>query len=229
VAVLEKKAKRPPIFFAGCGHDLPITPTSAHSRLVHSFPAKSRWGRKGLADSGVTVSMKTMSSDKLRSIIVGGERSLEQIVREMETRLPCVSEAYAHVVWKHTENLPCLQFIPEFEKRFQSIERELKGLHSSHVSVFTSFAPEPYDLLHPIYVSIYQTDRDEYTASFADANLHASGDTEHETLENLKSLILDLYDSLVVEKEEDLGPEPKRQLLILQSFLSKRLSSVHPG
>ncbi len=229
MAVLEKKAKKPPIFFAGCGHDIPIARTSAHARLVHSFPAKTRWGTKGLADSEETVSVEKMSSDKLRSIIVGGERSLEKIVRNMEISLSCVSEAYARVVWKQTESLPCLQFIPEFEKRFQSIERELKSLHSSHVSVISSFAPEPYDLLYPIYVSIYQTDRDEYSASFADANLHASGDTEYETLENLKSLILDVYDSLVVEKEEDLGPGPKRQLLILQSFLSKRMSSVHSG
>ena len=170
-----------------------------------------------------------MSSERLRSILVGGERSLEQIVRQMEIELPGVSEAYTTFVWKHTENLPCLQFFPEFEKRFQHIERELKRLQSSNVSVISTFAPEPYDVLHPIYVSIHQTDRDEYSASFTDANLHASGDTESEAFENLKSLMLDVYDSLAMEKEEDLGPEPKKQLSILQSFLSKRMSSVHAG
>jgi hypothetical protein len=84
----------------------------------------------------------------------------------------------------------------------------------------TSFAPEPFSLLRPIKVLIERVD-DTVVVSFFDANLSASGDNQPEAFDNLKSLILDTYDSLRAESPERLGPEPKRQLAVLDSFLKK--------
>ena len=59
-------------------------------------------------------------------------------------------------------------------------------------------------------------------ASFFDANIHASGDTEEEAFRNLKSLILDTFDSLSAEPAHRLGPEPTRQLAVLRQFVRKK-------
>ena len=84
----------------------------------------------------------------------------------------------------------------------------------------TSFAPEPYNLIRPI-IAVIQLGEGGYSAGFFDANVYASGDTEEEALRNLKSLILDVFDSLSAEPVETLGPEPKRQLAVLQEFIAK--------
>ncbi len=84
----------------------------------------------------------------------------------------------------------------------------------------TSFAPESYSVVRPIEVLIEPVD-DSYVASFFDANVSASGDNQQEAFDNLKALILDVYDSLRAESPSRLGPEPKRQLAVLESFLEK--------
>ncbi|MGH9786980.1 MAG: hypothetical protein ACRD88_22650 [Terriglobia bacterium] len=85
----------------------------------------------------------------------------------------------------------------------------------------TTFAPEPYELRQPLLILV-QREKEGFTASFFDANIHASGDTEEEAFRNLKSLILDVFDSLRAEPLEKLGPEPKRQLSVLEEFLRRK-------
>jgi hypothetical protein len=84
----------------------------------------------------------------------------------------------------------------------------------------TSFAPEPFSLLRPIEALVEPID-DTFVASFFDANISASGDNQREAFDNLKSFILDTYESLHAEPPERLGPEPRRQLAVLDSFLRK--------
>jgi predicted RNase H-like HicB family nuclease len=85
----------------------------------------------------------------------------------------------------------------------------------------TTFAPEPYEASPPALVVI-QRSEDAFVASFFDANIHASGDTEEEAFRNLKSLILDIFESLSGEPPGRLGPEPKRQLAVLRQLIRKR-------
>jgi hypothetical protein len=229
MAVSEKSARRPYGLFVKCGHRV-IASDPVHASLRHFASESRRWKTKVGVPTPATA--KVVPSDQVQSIIemwVGSEGSLEKTVRQLESSLPRVSEAYAKLVWGHTSALPCLEFLPEFEKRFQRIERELTNLRSSCIVVISTFAPEPYDVLRPIYVTLRQSDGEEYCASFADANLHSSGDNEEEAIDNLRSLILDVYDSLTCEKPEDLGSEPVKQLAVLQSFLAKRANGVHPG
>jgi predicted RNase H-like HicB family nuclease len=52
----------------------------------------------------------------------------------------------------------------------------------------------------------------DFVASFDFVNLHASGDSEREAIENLRDIIEATWETLRSIPEEELGPEPKRQL-----------------
>jgi hypothetical protein len=84
-----------------------------------------------------------------------------------------------------------------------------------------TFAPEPYELLKPILVSV-QSVGDEFEAGWFDANIHSAGDNEEEAVTNLKSLILDYFDSFSKEPNEKLGIEPKRQFAVIKTFIPKK-------
>jgi hypothetical protein len=58
-----------------------------------------------------------------------------------------------------------------------------------------------------------------YIASFIEANIHSSGETEWEAIDNLKALIIDAYQMLQDIEQSALGPMPSKQLAILQSFI----------
>lgn len=114
--------------------------------------------------------------------------------------------------------------------RIEGLERELLLLkqrvskleRSSPVCVpIETFAPEPYELVKPFNVVLQSRD-DEYIASFFDANLSASGATEVEAIQNLKDIILGVFDCLLEHDEAELGPEPSRQLLVLKTFINKK-------
>jgi hypothetical protein len=82
----------------------------------------------------------------------------------------------------------------------------------------STFAPEPYEVLRPIAVLI-RCDGNEFIASFVKANVNASGETQQEAFESLKSFILDVFDSLASHPAERLGPEPARRLTVLRDFI----------
>jgi len=84
----------------------------------------------------------------------------------------------------------------------------------------TTFKPDSYDVKHPINVTIIRRGS-EYIASQLESNIHASGDDEVEALDNLKSLILDIFESLTLEPEENLGPKPLRQLAVLREWIER--------
>lgn len=98
--------------------------------------------------------------------------------------------------------------IPEV-RRFEQID-----------TLITTFAPEPYVVKHPMRVTVIQQDS-EFIASHFESNVHASGDNELEALDNLKSLILDTFDSLTSEPKENLAPKPVCQLAVLQELIER--------
>jgi predicted RNase H-like HicB family nuclease len=81
-----------------------------------------------------------------------------------------------------------------------------------------SFAPEPYELIKPFHVVLESSDA-EFIATFFDANVSASGETEMDALANLKDMILAVFEALQLEK--DLGPGPAKQLSVLKQFIKK--------
>ncbi|MBZ0270818.1 hypothetical protein K8I61_02190 [bacterium] len=84
-----------------------------------------------------------------------------------------------------------------------------------------SFAPEPYSIARPIPV-VVSADESGYVATFSEANISTSGETPQDAVDNLKSLILDFFDTLSETPDGELGPEPKRQFAILRAFISRR-------
>lgn len=80
--------------------------------------------------------------------------------------------------------------------------------------------PSPIEVTHPIFAVVYEEDG-VYIASFLDANMNASGESQLDAVEMLKDVIASSF-RLFVEKESLLGEEPKRQLAVLRHFLRMR-------
>jgi len=106
--------------------------------------------------------------------------------------------------------------LAELEKRVARLEQSA----GSVVSIRT-FAPEPYVVVQPIDALI-QKEEGQYIASFLEADIHASGDTEAEALSDLKAMALDAYDALLEQKAEALGPLLLRQRAVLLASIRKR-------
>lgn len=78
--------------------------------------------------------------------------------------------------------------------------------------------PEPYLVAKPLNIHIRFCE-DEFIASFHDANLSTSGDTQEEAYDNLKEVIITIYNTLNRHEDSELGPGPLRQKKILNSFI----------
>jgi predicted RNase H-like HicB family nuclease len=76
----------------------------------------------------------------------------------------------------------------------------------------------PLNVLKPFNIVIELID-DGFVSSFTEANIHASGDTADEALDNLVAMIYDLYE-LFSNEVDQLGPEPSRQFSVLRTHLS---------
>ena len=81
-----------------------------------------------------------------------------------------------------------------------------------------SFEPERYLLRRPIPVHL-QSSGDQFIATFFDANITSSGDSEEEAFSNLKELILDTFDFFGDQEPSTLGPIPLRQMSVLREFI----------
>ena len=96
------------------------------------------------------------------------------------------------------------------------IQEKVKG---SHRDVDT-FAPEPYRVKSPFTV-VFACEGDEFIASWLDANLHASGETQEQAFNDLKAMVLDTFDRLEELGDDELGPGPRQQKRILRSHITK--------
>jgi hypothetical protein len=80
-----------------------------------------------------------------------------------------------------------------------------------------------YKLTRPIPV-VLVPDGDDYVLMFVEAEIATSGSTAHEALQWLKRSIVELY-KLFKEKKK-LGPLPRMQLKVLESYLAKEPHSA---
>jgi len=85
----------------------------------------------------------------------------------------------------------------------------------------TALGSEHYALVRDI-PAIVQPAGGGFTATYFDANIATSGDTQEEAISNLKSLLIDLFEDLNAERSENLGPEPTRQLAILRELIKSK-------
>jgi predicted RNase H-like HicB family nuclease len=106
--------------------------------------------------------------------------------------------------------------VKDLKDRLAVIEdTAILGSFTLHVE---TFAPELYKVKRPVPISL-QRRADGYIASFVEANVNSSGDTQQEALANVKELILDAFDSLSSLPPTKLGPGPARQLAVLREFI----------
>jgi len=62
-----------------------------------------------------------------------------------------------------------------------------------------------------------------YVATFFDADIGICGPTAEEAVDNVKALIVDIFEDLERDENENrLGPGPETQLKILREFIARR-------
>jgi hypothetical protein len=108
--------------------------------------------------------------------------------------------------------------LQELVRTVARLETELANLRRQTNAVIGTLSPEPYILRRSIPVHI-RPSGENYIATFFDANISTSGETEEEAFSNLKSLLTDSFEYLDSVPEEQLGPEPLRQLGVLREFI----------
>jgi hypothetical protein len=109
--------------------------------------------------------------------------------------------------------------LDQLEQEVSQQKRRLEALESRAVPCpmeIRSFAPEPYCVKKAIPVVVRQH-AGEFIASFLDANLNASGETENEAFAAVKVLMLDMLDNL--SRQKKLGPKLASRLAVLREFI----------
>ena len=84
----------------------------------------------------------------------------------------------------------------------------------------TTFAPEPFEVLRPMS-AVIQPLGDEHLATFFDANINASGETQEEAFANLKDVLLGTFQMLERMSESQLGPGPRHQRAVLTECIRR--------
>ena len=76
-----------------------------------------------------------------------------------------------------------------------------------------------YRLKKPIQACVDRISGDEVIAAFPEAGISICGDSPTEAIQMLKTEIVELYE--ILKKEARLGPEPQRQLLVLEKYIGQ--------
>src|ERR1017187_1037218 len=111
-------------------------------------------------------------------------------------------------------------WVAEFSARIAKGESTIADISKQTNVAITTLSPEPYCLKRAIPVHVQRDDGQGFIATFFDANISTSGETEEEAFSNLRSLIAESFDYLESVPIEELGPEPLRQLVVLREFVS---------
>ncbi|MDZ4820182.1 MAG: hypothetical protein SGJ20_14535 [Planctomycetota bacterium] len=69
-------------------------------------------------------------------------------------------------------------------------------------------------------LAVVQEDEGAFVATFFDANINASGDSQIEAVEMLKEMLASSY-RLFVNREQELGTRPRQQLATLRKHIAK--------
>ena len=85
----------------------------------------------------------------------------------------------------------------------------------------STFAPEPFEVVNPFNV-VLQSDDGGFVASFFEANISSAGETRHEAIENLKDLILMIFQDFEGGGDGSLGPAMLRQKTILLGLIRRK-------
>ena len=133
---------------------------------------------------------------------------------------PAAREALSKVnragMEKWEANFPLVALTTEV-LRLKKRVMELEEAQPTVVPIET-LVPEPYELLRPIHAVVRRHD-DEYLATFYDAGLSASGDTDVEAVMNLRDMTVASFEVLMEDDRDSLGPGLARERDVLESFI----------
>jgi hypothetical protein len=111
----------------------------------------------------------------------------------------------------------------------ESIQEKLDGLsmaverlasQRTFVVPLTTLAPEPMQMKLFIPATI-EGDGEDFTATFSEANVSASGDTEADAIANLKESIVATYKILEAIPASEMSPLPARQWSVLNNVIAR--------
>jgi predicted RNase H-like HicB family nuclease len=112
--------------------------------------------------------------------------------------------------------------IRSLEKEMEELRTEVRHLCRLRTFVvpLATLAPEPMQMRLNIPATV-EGDGEDFTATFTEANVSASGETAADALANLKSSLVSTYEFLESLPETELGPLPARQWEVLRNVLTR--------
>jgi predicted RNase H-like HicB family nuclease len=147
-----------------------------------------------------------------------GARPYKSIAYEAKQHLGQVFAEYSRHVAEMVERRWQLTLIEKLLLDLRARVARLEERQSIVVPIET-FDPEPFELMRPFSVVVEPIDN-EFTATFYDANIAASGETPAEAISNLKDVIVSTFELLTAEKK--LGAAMKWQRAVLNSLIRPR-------
>ncbi|MFZ0962452.1 MAG: hypothetical protein WAO35_16260 [Terriglobia bacterium] len=104
----------------------------------------------------------------------------------------------------------------------QELRVEIQQLRKERTFVIplTTLAPQPFQMTLQIPATI-DGDGEDYTATFMEANVSASGESEADAIANFKDMLVSTYKTLEEIPAQELGPLPSRQWAILKSVVKR--------
>ncbi len=148
----------------------------------------------------------------------------EQKVPGESDWMEILSQALAKTLIRIKEGIQKDSRLNALEERLNELENRLAETvtRDSVVVPITTFAPEPFQVLKEIKAVIQKEDEDEFTATFFDANVNATGCNQVDAIDNLKDLILSRFEFLNAQSPEKLGLGLAKQIAVLREFVARR-------
>jgi hypothetical protein len=112
--------------------------------------------------------------------------------------------------------------IRKLTSEMQELREEIRQLCRTRTFVvpLTTLSPGPLHITQHIPVTI-EGDGEEFTATFTEANISASGETEADAIANFKESLVSTYAFLESLPANERGPLPARQWEVLKSALTR--------
>jgi hypothetical protein len=112
--------------------------------------------------------------------------------------------------------------IRKLTTEMEELKEEIRQLCRTRTFVvpLTTLAPAPFQIMQQIPVTI-EGDGEEFTATFSEASVSGSGDTEAEAIDNFKDALLsnyDLYENMPASK---LGKSIAQQWCIIKNVIRR--------
>ncbi|UCH63284.1 MAG: hypothetical protein JSU77_02185 [Fidelibacterota bacterium] len=144
----------------------------------------------------------------------------EEITASWENTMPQLVQDWKDTIlsiWQSTFKIEALtQEVLLLKDRITRLETE-----SPAIVPIDSLEPDTYEIIKTIH-AVVRLEGNEFTATFYDANISASGDTDGEAVINLKDMIIGTFEILSAHERMALAPSLDRQLQVLSSFIREK-------